>query len=123
MPCSASTEVDADGDDGNEDNNKFSELPPVPPNLPVFESPPPPGEDIHVDSDPNVPWDDILMCLNTPTKCASSSEVWWPTGPMRRLAPKHPKRCDKDYTQIYFSMLEGTYEGLVFNEPSKLLKE
>ena len=41
---------------------------------------------------------------------------------MRRLAPEHLKRCDKYYTHICVALLEGAYEGLVFNATFKLLK-
>ena len=86
---------------------------PVPPKFLSFESTSPPGADINFQPDPNYPQDDSFMCLNTPNKRASSSQVWGPAGPMCWIAPKHTNQCDKDYTHIYVAPLEGAYEGLV----------
>ena len=61
-------------------------LPHVPPELLVFESPPPPDADINVYPDPNAPWGKNLTCPNTPTKHASSIQLWWPAGPIFQLA-------------------------------------
>ena len=55
MPRLASTEGDAGVTNGDEEDDKFSELPPVPPKFPVFESPPLPGEDIDAQPGPNTP--------------------------------------------------------------------
>ena len=62
------------------------------------------------------------MCPNTPTKFDYLSQVWWPAGPMRRISPEHPKRCNKDYTHICVAPIEGVYEGLVYNTALKLSK-
>ena len=83
------------------------------PNCRYLNPPPPPGADTDVDPDPNAPWDNMLMCTNTPTKRSSSSQVWCLEGKMHRLAPKHPKWCDKYYNHICVVPLEGAYEGLV----------
>ena len=82
-------------DEEFEDNHKFDEFPPLLPEFTVFESPPTPCVDIDFEPDPNDPLDDSLMCPNTPTKHASSIQVWWPAGPIRWLETKNPKRCDK----------------------------
>ena len=71
----------ADGDNGNNYDDTFSKLTPVPTKFKTFESPPTPGVNIDIQPDPNTPWDDSLMCTNTPTKRASSIQVWCPVGP------------------------------------------
>ena len=92
----SSMEVDSDGYNSNKYDDKFSKLTPVPKKYQYLKPPPTSGEDINVQLDPNSPWDNSLMCPNTPTKPASSIQVWWLTGTICCLAPEHPKRCDKN---------------------------
>ena len=61
----SSTEGYADVDEGDDN---FYKLPPIPPELTVFEPPPPPDADIDVQTDPNASWNGSLMSPNTPTK-------------------------------------------------------
>ena len=85
--------------------------------------PPPPGAYIDVQTDLHAPWDDSLMCPNTPTKHDYSIQVWWPVGPMCQLAPKHPNWRDENYMHKNVPLLEGEYEILVCNTTFKLLKD
>ena len=82
-----------DGNDGEKYDDKFSEITPHLSQIVTIWIPPPPGADVDVHSEPYATGDDSLMCNNKQTNRDSSSQVWWPAGPMRRLAPKHPKLC------------------------------
>ena len=86
-----------DDDDNYDVKRLFRQggLPHVPPELLVFESPPPPDADINVYPDPNAPWGKTIICPNTPAKCASSIQVWYLAGLISWIAPEHLKRCDK----------------------------